>query len=204
MNHLDPDLEARKKNHEQLRRIIQFANLMECPVVLTGGGQLETDDLEANAQAFAENLGPVFDYAATQGVRIATMAFHSGNFFQSLECWEVAWKYLPEVGIKLDPGNWVGHGGGNPDVYLNILHKYGDKVYHVHIKELLWCGDNLISQPAAGMGDIHWGGITALLYEAKYEGALSMEPHGPIWSRDNVLRREMLVLSHRHISQFLM
>ena len=108
------------------------------------------------------------------------------------------------MGIKLDPGNWAAEIGGNPDIYLNILKKYGDKVYHVHIKELLWCGGQLISQPAAGMGDIHWGGIMALLYEAGYVGALSMEPHGRMWSRDNMLRHEMLILSQRYISQFLM
>jgi len=52
------------------------------------------------------------------------------------------------------------------------------------------------------MGDIAWGKVMAFLYEANYDGYLVFEPHGPLWGREP-LRRTMLLLSKRHISQFL-
>ena len=60
----------------------------------------------------------------------------------------------------------------------------------------------LASQPAAGMGDIEWGKIMAFLYESNYDGYLIIEPHGPIWGRPP-LREKMLLLSQRHIRQFI-
>ena len=60
----------------------------------------------------------------------------------------------------------------------------------------------IASQPAAGMGDIQWGKVMAFLYEHRYDGYLSIEPHGPIWGREP-LRETMLLLTRRYIGQFL-
>ena len=61
----------------------------------------------------------------------------------------------------------------------------------------------LASQPPIGMGDIQWGKIMAFLYEHGYDGYLSVEPHGPIWSRAP-FRQKMLTLTKRYIGQFLL
>ncbi len=83
-----------------------------------------------------------------------------------------------------------------------MAERHGDKVGYVHIKEHLYRDDALISQPAAGMGDIHWGKVMAFLYEHHYTGWLAVEPHGPIWSRGE-MREKMLKLTRRYIGQFL-
>jgi sugar phosphate isomerase/epimerase len=101
--------------------------------------------------------------------------------------------------MKFDPANWRHHGAD----YLAALRDHGDKVAYVHIKEHLYVGSDLASQPAAGMGDIQWGKVMAFLYERGYDGYLSIEPHGPIWSRGD-MRRRMLLLSKRYISQFIL
>jgi sugar phosphate isomerase/epimerase len=88
------------------------------------------------------------------------------------------------------------------DKYLPILRDYGDRVFHVHIKEHLYMDGELVSQPAAGMGDIQWGKVMAFLYEHNYDGYLSIEPHGPIWSRPP-MRKTMLLLTQRYMDQFL-
>jgi sugar phosphate isomerase/epimerase len=75
-------------------------------------------------------------------------------------------------------------------------------VFYVHIKEHLYLGGALVSQPAAGMGDIEWGKVMAFLHEHDYQGYLSIEPHGPLWSRPP-LRRKMLLLTQRYIRQFI-
>ncbi len=83
-----------------------------------------------------------------------------------------------------------------------MVRRHGDKVAHVHIKEHLYHKGELASQPPAGMGDIEWGKVFAFLYEHGYEGPLSIEPHGPLWSRGE-LRRKMLLLTQRAISPLL-
>ena len=124
---------------------------------------------------------------------------HGNSFFESIEAYEKVWEHIPDVGIKLDPANIQHHG----DEYLPILRDHGDHVYHVHIKEHLYMDGKLVSQPAAGMGDIAWGKVMAFLYEHGYDGYLSIEPHGPIWSRGE-MRHTMLLLTRKYMSQFLL
>ena len=100
--------------------------------------------------------------------------------------------------IKYDPANWNHHG----DDYLEVVRKHGDKIGHLHIKEHLYHGGQLASQPPAGMGDIAWGKVFAFLYEHRYQNAISIEPHGPIWSKGD-MRRKLLLLTQRHIAPFL-
>ena len=42
----------------------------------------------------------------------------------------------------------------------------------------------------------------AFLHEHDYQGYLSMEPHGPKWSRPPLMKK-MVLLSKRHIEQFM-
>jgi sugar phosphate isomerase/epimerase len=82
------------------------------------------------------------------------------------------------------------------------VQRYGHKVGYVHIKEHLYKDGHLVSQPPAGMGDIEFPKVLAFLYEHNYDGWLSIEPHGPIWSR-GVMRERMLLLTKKYLSQFL-
>ena len=124
---------------------------------------------------------------------------HGNSFFQSAADYERVWELGLDVGIKLDPANIRHHG----DDYLAILRDHGDRVFHMHIKEHTYVGGELVSQPAAGMGDIEWGKVFAFLYEHGYDGYLTIEPHGPLWGREP-LRRAMLLLTQRYIKQFLL
>ena len=73
---------------------------------------------------------------------------------------------------------------------------------YVHIKEHMVKDGKVISQPAAGMGDIEFPKVLAFLYEHGYEGWLSFEPHGNKWSK-KPLREKMLLISKKYIEQFL-
>jgi sugar phosphate isomerase/epimerase len=52
------------------------------------------------------------------------------------------------------------------------------------------------------MGDVQWGKVMAFLHEHGYKGYLSIEPHGRLWGRGE-MRRQMILLSRRYISQFI-
>ena len=125
-------------------------------------------------------------------------AVHGNSFFDSVAAYEAVWEKFPQVLIKFDPANWKHHG----DDYLAVVRAHGDKIGHLHVKEHVYHDGELVSQPAAGMGDIEWGKLFAFLYEHDYDGALSIEPHGAIWGRGE-MQRKMLLLTQRYISQFL-
>jgi len=196
-NHIAPDPEQRAESQRQLARAIEFAEIMRAPILITGAGE-HSQDLDENVHMFAAEMRPHINRAKAAGIRVAIYGFH-GGFLRSGAAYERLWQAVDDVGMKFDPAN-VDHAGED---YVEILKKHGRRIWHVHIKEHLNHAGEVAAQPAAGMGDIHWGKVMAFLYEAGYEGYLTIEPHGPLWSRDP-LRRTMLLLSQRHIRQFLL
>jgi sugar phosphate isomerase/epimerase len=195
-NHIAPDPDERRESLAQLDRAIAFAEIMGAPTLIAGGGQY-SDNLDENVAVFVEVVGPALRRVESAGMRMALYGFH-GGFLRSTAAFERLWEALPSAGLKFDPAN-VDHAGED---YIALLARHGARVRHVHIKEHLNHGGEVIAQPAAGMGDIHWGKVMAFLYEHAYDGYLTVEPHGPIWSREP-MRATMLLLTQRHIKQFL-
>ncbi len=198
-NHIAADAAERKAAHHELDRAIKFASLMGSPALICGGGNCHGDDLDANIATFAEVMNPYLAKAQNAGLKVCLYGFHGGSFLDSVAAYEKLWETVPDVGIKFDPAN-INHAGQD---YLHILRHHGSMIYHVHIKEHAHHNGELASQPAAGMGDIHWGKVMAFLYEADYRGYLVVEPHGPLWGRAP-LRQKMLVLTRKYMSQFLL
>jgi len=197
-NHLSPDSGEREESLAQFDRAIDFGQALGASILITGGGEIPDGSLDDNVAEFVKVFPRFIERAKKAGLKIALYPLHGNSFFTSIEAYERVWEHIEDVGIKLDPANFKHHG----DEYLPILRNHGDRVFYVHIKEHVYIDGELASQPAAGMGDIEWGKVMAFLYEHHYDGYLSMEPHGPIWSREP-MRRAMLLLSQRHIQQFL-
>jgi len=197
-NHTSRDAAERETSLKMLDRAIGFAQHLEASILITGGGHIKDASPEENAAEFARVFPPYVEKARVAGLKIALYPVHGNSFFTTISDYERVWKLVPDVGIKLDPANIKHHG----DDYLPILRDYGHRITHMHIKEHLYMDGQLVSQPAAGMGDIEWGKVFAFLHEHHYEGHLSIEPHGSAWSRPP-LRRKMLLLTQRYISQFL-
>lgn len=197
-NHTSPDLAERQASLDRLDRAIQYAEILGAEILITGGGKIAEASLDENVAEFVKVFPPYLQKAQKAGLKVALYAIHGNSFFESIEAYEKVWAHIPDVGIKLDPANVQHHG----DDYLAWLRDHGDRVTHVHIKEHMYMEGKLVSQPAAGMGDIQWGKVFALLYEHNYDGYLILEPHGPLWSRPP-LREKMLLLTKRYIGQFL-
>jgi sugar phosphate isomerase/epimerase len=198
-NHLSPIAAEREEAHRMLSRAIRFAQILEAEVLTTGGGVLgENAELEETVQMFAEVFPPFLEAMASGGMRPAFYAMHGNSFLDGIGAYERVWEAFPQVGIKFDPANWLHHG----DDYLAVARGHGDRIAHLHIKEHVYADGALVSQPAAGMGDIEWGKLFAFLYERGYDGPLSVEPHGSVWGHGE-MRRRMLLLTQRHIARFL-
>jgi len=197
-NHLSPDAAERERAHEMLNRAIDFAEILEADTLITGGGSIPDAAIEENAAEFVRVFPPFLERIEESLMTPAFYAVHGASFFTSIEAFERVWEHLPEVTIKMDPANWQHHG----DEYLPIFRDHGDKIGYMHLKEHVYLDGELASQPAIGMGDIEWGKVMAFLHEHGYDGYLSVEPHGPIWSR-SPMRQKMLKLTKRYIEQFL-
>lgn len=198
-NHIATDPAVRQEANAQLDRAIAFAERMGAPVLIFGGGICHESDLAANVDTFVEVMTPYLERAQNAGLQVALYGFHGGGFLDSVEAYEMLWERLPGVGIKFDPAN-IDHAGHD---YLRVLRHHSPRIGHVHIKEHATHLGELVSQPAAGMGDIHWGKVMAFLYEADYQGYLVVEPHGPLWGR-SPLREKMLCLTRKYLDQFLL
>jgi sugar phosphate isomerase/epimerase len=196
-NHLAPDPVERQKAHAMLRRAIAFGRILKAEVLTTGGGVL-SPVLAENVAEFGKVFPPLLQEMEAASLRPAFYAVHGKSFFDCIEAYERVWETLPQVGIKYDPANWRHHGAD----HLAVVRRYGNKVAHLHIKEHLYHHGELASQPPAGMGDIEWGKVFAFLYEHGYNGPLSIEPHGQIWSQGG-MRRKLLLLTQRAISPLL-
>jgi sugar phosphate isomerase/epimerase len=198
-NHLSPNTAERETAHEMLNREIEFAMVLGAKVLVTGGGDIPDASLDDKVKEFTKVFPPFLDRIEKAGMKVAMYAVHGNSFFDSILAYEKVWAQFPTVGVKYDPANWQHHG----DDYLAMIRLHGDKITHMHIKEHVYHDGKLVSQPPAGMGDIHWGKVMAFLYEHKFDGCLSIEPHGPIWSSGE-MRWKMLLLTKKYISQFLL
>lgn len=200
-NHMAPDAEERATAHGHLVRLIKFGAQLGAEVIVTGGGQIPGASLEAQAKEFAQVFPRFLDQAGEAGLKVAFYPLHGNSFFASIEAYERVWDAGLDIDIKFDPANFM-HAGQDP---VAIVQQYGDRIGYVHIKEHLHNQDGeVISQPAAGMGDVPWGALFAFLHEHSYTGWLSMEPHGPLWNRKPRLRRRMLILSRRFLEPFVL
>ncbi|MGD0092730.1 MAG: sugar phosphate isomerase/epimerase family protein [Planctomycetota bacterium] len=197
-NHLSPDPKTRAEAHAMLERAIAFAKILRADVLVTGAGDIPGEPAGRKVAEFLEVFPPILQRIQKAGLQAAFYAVHGASFLDSLEAYERVWEHLPELKIKFDPANWRHHG----DDYLAVVQRYGHKIGYVHLKEHLYKDGQLVSQPAAGMGDIEWGKVMAFLYEHNYDGWLSIEPHGPIWSR-GAMREKLILLTRKYISQFM-
>jgi sugar phosphate isomerase/epimerase len=198
-NHLSRDAAERARAHEMLDRAIGYAETLGAVTFVTGGGMIPGASIAEHIAEFAKVFPPFLERVWNAGMKMAFYAVHGQSFFESIEAYEAAWEHFPEIGIKYDPANWMHHG----DDYLDVVRRHGDKIGHVHIKEHMYKDGELISQPAAGMGDVEFGKVMAFLYEHGYDGYLSFEPHGDKWSQ-GALREKMLLLSKKYMGNFVL
>jgi sugar phosphate isomerase/epimerase len=180
-----------------LDRAIGFAKVLGANVLVTGGGDIPHEPAGRKVKEFVKVFTPILKKMEKAKLTPAFYAVHGASFFDSLQTYERVWEVLPQIRIKYDPANWHFHG----DDYLEVVQRYGNKIGHVHIKEHLMKEGRLVSQPAAGMGDIAFPKVLAFLYEHHYKGWLSIEPHGSIWGGE--LREKMILISKKYLEQFM-
>ena len=110
-------------------------------------------------------------------IKIAIENCEWNNFIVSPEQWKIVLGELPELCIKFD----ASHAYNRGEDYLAQLSDWCERVAHVHIKGTVHAGARKVDDPPAGMDDILWRPLFAVLYSRGYDGDLSIEPHSKTW-----------------------
>ena len=197
------DAGKREAAIRRLKNAIEFARRLDCPVVMTGGGEREGDDTASQLKDVVEVYKGIPEYAAERGVKVCFYNCRWANCVIGPQAWDTVLQALPGIGIKFDPSHPY-HDGDDP--YAQLA-DYGEHVFHFHAKEVMYIGGlpqqggKAADEPMAGMGDFHWGKLIALLYQAKYNGVVSIEPHSRTWSGEMV--HPGILLAKRELERFL-
>ena len=194
-NALHQDLKHRAYVIEHLKKVIDAAALLEVPVVGTFVGKDQYKNLPDNLEIYAEVWPPIVKYAGERGVKIGIencpMFFSwdewpgGKNLASSPYIWRKMWEIIPDenFGLNLDPSHLI----LQMIDYERVVREFGDKIFHVHAKDLHIDWEGLYQRGVfsrgmgweiprlPGFGDIDWGKFIAALTWAGYDYVLSIE-----------------------------
>jgi sugar phosphate isomerase/epimerase len=176
-------------------RLIDLCAALGVAAFNTGVNHVDALSKYENVTAAIQFLQKLVDHGRQMGVKICTYNCDWNNFIRTPEIWSLVHGHIPELGIKYDPTHCVNHGSGR---YLEEVRDWGGRFYHVHIKGTLNVGGVHVDDPPAGMDMINWGAFMGLLYAARYDGTLSVEPHSDVWR--GALADLGIACTVRHIS----
>ena len=165
---------------------------------LTGTGLHPAEDQEEVAQRIVDTFMPRLELAAAAGRQLAFISCKTANLVRSPAMWSRVLPQLQGMGIKFDPS----HAAQDGRSYLAEAEDWAGSFVHVHAKDVMQIGDRFHADPNPGFGQIQWGPLFALFYEADYSGSVTVEPHSDMWT--NRRRAAGLRASFRYLSQFLL
>jgi sugar phosphate isomerase/epimerase len=159
--------------------------------------------IERGYRFFAEMWNPILDVFQQEGVKFALEVHPTEIAFDSVTS-ERAVEAIggrAEFGFNYDPSH-LGYQGVD---YVGFIRKFGDRIYHVHMKDVYWSptrtqagvfGGHLpFGDPrrywdfrSVGRGLIDFEAIIQVLNEVGYDGPLSVEFEDPNMDREDGAR----------------
>lgn len=193
------DEAVRKDTAARLLKTGELAAALGAPIAISGSGSGPSPHapLKDKWDRSIEVLRPLIAKIHALGLKFAFYNCHWANEVNTPPAWEYVLPKLPGTAIKFDPSHPV---YDNRD-WMPDLQAAGPNIVHAHAKDVLRVNGKLIPDPNPGLGQINWGAFFGLLYEAKYDAAVCIEPHGPIYSGER--RHPALVMSGRYLRQFM-
>ncbi len=194
-NPLDPDAEAREAAHRHLRKLFAAAPRLGVDTVTTFIGNDKARPLPENLATFRELWPGLVRDAAARGVRVAIencpMLFSydewpgGNNLAYAPAIWREMFDAIPEpnFGLNFDPSHLVWQ---MIDVE-RAVHEFGERIFHVHGKDLEVRPDGLYGHGVmsagigwqvprlCGLGQVDWGRFMGALYAVGYDNVVSIE-----------------------------
>lgn len=183
---------------KQNLRLIEICKELGSPVFNCGCNVAEDLSFERNCQAAIKFFKKLIEHGEARGIKIATVNCPWNNFVTHEKAWNIIHKELETLGIKYDPSHCY-YGGRD---YLHEIKEWGHRFYHFHLKGALIIDGERCDDPPAGMGQIKWPEVMALLYKVKYDYGLSIEPHSTTWSGE--LGRKGISFTVNYINPYIL
>lgn len=222
-NTMDGNLEKRKDAVEHLKTLIRASHKLGIGMVTTFIGRDQTKTVEENLELVKEVWPPIIQLAETLQVKVAIencpMLFGTDQWpgGQNLMTTPAIWRKVFEMlnsdylGLNYDPSHFV----WQMIDYIKPIYEFGDKIFHVHYKDIKIYPDKLndvgimayplefMSPKLPGYGDVDWGKYVSALTDVGYDGYTCIEVEDKFFegSQEKVL--DSLRLSKRYMSQFV-
>jgi sugar phosphate isomerase/epimerase len=219
-NNLHQDSTRREEVRTHLKHAVDAAHLLGVPSVGTFIGRDMTKSVRENMAEGDRVLPELVDYAGERGVRLiiencVMEGWHPdgypGNIAYSPELWE--WVTGLGFGLNWDPSHltWIGI-----DPVETIL-PFAEHIVHAQAKDVELFPDRRNEYGffgkvdkgedpwemgwwrfrVPGRGVVDWPRVVDRLYEAGFDGTLSVEHEDPLWSGTDVKVLEGLRIAHR-------
>jgi sugar phosphate isomerase/epimerase len=194
-NNLHPDPEHRAAVNEHTRKVIQGAARLGVPVVNTFVGRDPRRTHPENVDEFRKVWPGIVAEAESVGVKVAIencpMIFSLDewpggvNLAYSPAIWRELFEVVPSssFGLNLDPSHLV----WQLIDYERAVYDFGDRIFHVHAKDMEIRRDGLYEHGVMslgmgwqvprlpGLGEVRWDRFLAALYGVGYDGAVIVE-----------------------------
>ncbi|MEV0717957.1 sugar phosphate isomerase/epimerase [Asanoa sp. NPDC050611] len=225
-NLLHHDLAERGRIHDHLRRCVDAAAALGCPLVGTFIGRDVTRSVAENLRLAEDVLPPLVAYARDRGVVFVVEncpmeGWHPDGYPANLAYSPELWRWMSGLGffLNFDPSHlvWLGI---DPVV---ALRENLDLVKHVQAKDVevdpaarnrFGVFGQLVDKPSPwisgwwryrvpGLGEVDWRRLVDVLHEGGYAGAVSIEHEDPVWSGTPSRVRDGLVLAQRTLAPLI-
>jgi sugar phosphate isomerase/epimerase len=194
-NNLHPDPEHRAAVNEHTRKVIAAAAALGVSTVCTFAGADPAKPLPENLEEFAKVWPAIVEHAESLGVRVAIencpMLFSydewpsGANLAYSPAAWRRMFEIVPSpsFGLNLDPSHLV----WQMIDCERAIDEFGDRIFHVHAKDLEIRRDGLYEHGVMstgigwqvpripGLGEVRWDRFFAALYAVGYDGPVIVE-----------------------------
>lgn len=204
-NNLHHDPAARAEIHVHLRRCIDAAQRLGCEFVGTFVGRHIGYSVAENVRLAESELPPLVDYAGERGVRLIVEncpmeGWHPDGYPANLGYSPELWEWMFSLGFYLnyDPSHltWLGI---DPVAAIKTC---PERIVHAQAKDVEIDGaarnrtgvfgkalsrsnpwDNgWYRYRVPGLGAVDWRSIVDTLYQAGFDGVLSVEHEDPVWA----------------------
>ena len=181
---------------------------------------------EKTFEIFTQIYPRVVEHAEQVGVQIAIEPWPGGwPYYGNLGCSPETLRRIfaaipsPALGLCFDPSHFV----RLQIDYLRVLHEFGSRIKHVHLKDAeiqedklyemgilgesfgrtYVCGEGWWRYAIPGEGEVDWNQVIRRLEDLGYEGVLSVELEDHYYWKTPQLQQEGLLRSREYIEQFL-
>lgn len=221
VNLLEAEGEALEQGAARVRQALQWAAAEGVGALRLPHRKAAGLDVAANVRRFAERVGPLVEEAERLGVDVVVENWPAGgaNLMIAPEVWEAVLQAVPSprFGLCIDPSHllWL----GIDEVAATAA--FGKRIRYAHAKDTEFLeagrqrygiyGRQLADRPGGGwwryripgFGSVRWPGFLSALYEAGYDGVLSIEHEDSVFYGSQERFLQGLRIGRRFLQQFV-